>query len=192
MKCIEVFDYRTEAGFPFVLGSQCYVSLATIGERDGRRVFLTSELIDQLLVSGDERIYNAELVRQGDGTYWLKPETRQSSSVLILCNEKIKYGKHPNQRQLTAALTGYHFVVSETVGEVTSANDGETYHALGFIAELSLKGVIYVSTIEQKQIPGSGRSWRRPFNRARFGSYYLDRYNIKSDGEKISLMNSYS
>jgi len=188
MKCIEVFDYRTIPGFPFVLGSQSYVSLAAIDEQEGQRVFLTSELIDQLVDSGAERIYNAELVRQGDGTYWLKPESRPSSSVLILCNEKIVQGNHPHQRQLTAALTGYRFVVSEMVETVRTPCDCKSYHALGFIAELSPQGVIYVSTIVRQQIPGSGRSWKKPFGKAQFTSIILPRYNIKRDGENIRLM----
>lgn len=188
MKCIEIFDYRTVAGFPFVLGSQSYVSLAAIGEQEGQRVFLTSELIDQLIDSGDERIYNAELVRQGDGTHWLKPESRPSSAVLILCNEKVEQGREPHQRQLTATLTGYRFVVSEMVETVRSPCHCKTYHALGFIAELSPKGVIYVSTIVRQQLPGSGRSWKKPFAKARFTNIHLPRYNIKSDGESISLM----
>lgn len=188
MKCIEVFDCRTVAGFPFVLGSQSYVSLAAIDKQEGQRVFLTSELIDQLIDSGDERIYNAELVRQGDGSYWLKPESRPSSAVLILCNEKVEQGSYPHQRRLTAMLTGYRFVVSEMVEAVRSPYDCKTYHALGFIAELSAKGVIYVSTIVRQQLPGSGRSWRKPFSRARFTSIYLPRYNIKRDGVNISLM----
>ena len=180
MKCFEIFDYRTVAGFPFVLGSQSYVSLAAIDKQEGQRVFLTSELIDQLIESGDERIYNAELV--------LKPESRQSSSVLILCNEKIEQGSDPHQRQLMAALTGYRFVVSEVVEVVRSPYDCKTFHALGFIAELSPKDVIYVSTIVRQQIPGSGRSWRKPFGKALFTNIQLPRYNIKSDGVNISLM----
>lgn len=188
MKCIEVSDYRTIAGFPFVLGCQSYVSLAAIGEQEGLRVFLTSELIDRLVESGDERIYNAELVRQGDGTCWLKPESRPSSAVLILCNEKVDQGREPHQRQLAAVLTGYRFVVSEMVKAVRSPYDCKTYHALGFIAELLPRGVVCVSTIVRQQIPGSGRSWKKPFGKARFISIYLPRYNIKSDGESISLM----
>ena len=59
MKCIEVFDYRTVAGFPFVLGSQSYVSLAAIDKQEGQRVFLTSELIDQLIDSGLRAFWRA-------------------------------------------------------------------------------------------------------------------------------------
>lgn len=188
MKCIEISDYRTLAGFPFVLGSQSYVSLAAIDKQEGLRVFLTSELIDQLVESGEERIYNAELVRQGDGTCWLKPESRPSSAVLILCNEKVEQGREPHQRQLTAVLTGYRFVVSEQVEAVRSRYDCKTYHAIGFIAELLPKDVIYVSTIVRQQLPGSGRSWRKPFGKARFTDIHLARYNIKSDGEKITLL----
>lgn len=188
MKCIEVLDYRTVAGFPFVLGSQSYVSLASIGERDGQRVFLTSELIDQLIDSGDERIYNAELVRQGDGTYWLKPESRPSSAVLVLCNEKVEQGSKPHQSHLTATLTGYRFVVSDVAGAVCSPHGCKNYHALGFIAELPPKGVIYVSKVVRQEIPGTGRSWRRPFGKARFTNIIVPRHNIKSGGENITLL----
>lgn len=124
----------------------------------------------------------------GDGTYWLKPESRQSSSVLILGDEKIEQENHPNQRQLTAVLTGCRCVVSEMIKAVRSPCDCKTDHALGFIAELSPKGVIYVSTMVRQQLPGTGRVWRNPFCKARFTNIVLPRYNIKCGGEKISLM----
>lgn len=188
MKCFEVVDHRIVPGFPVTTGSQInsqtYVSLAAGGEQDGLKVFLTRELIDLMQEDRSNRVYNAELVRQGDGSYWLKPAARKTSSALVMFNEGMDRRPCANNSLIAGLFHHCDATVEETV---CSSSISENRHYLGFIAVLKAEGEIKVGVEEQRPVPGTGRTILRPFRRLHRVRYDNLVYAIQNDGANVSL-----
>ncbi len=191
MKCFEIVDHKIVPGFPVKTGSkinpQTYVSLAAGGGQDGLKVFLTRELIDLLQEDRSNRVYNAELLLQGDGTYWLKPSARKSSSALIMFNESMRKMRWSSNSLIAGLFHHCDAAVEETV---CSSVNTEDCHYLGFITVLKAEGEIEVGVEEQRSVPGTGRTILRPFRRLRRERHDSLVYTIKNDGAKVSLHNS--
>ncbi len=186
MKCFEIKFRQVLPGINVKQsGNQTFVALADNLNYPGRKIFLTNGLVDQMHADRDLTGFRkGELILQGDGSYWLGPEDRQSHSALVCFKDRTDW---PGGA-LKVGLSNDRFsVVSESSATSRADNAGTTYTAQGFLAVMAAGEKLDVKHLISYRVPGSGFSLCRPLNTAQYQNHITPFCTIGFDGTSITL-----